>query len=134
ASQSLLQKRQRIRMLACEGSCGGIGAARRPGLDLHLAIKRLEAAKRSRAEEAVASHALAAHDAFEEKGPVLLLNLAESADRCQGVADQLTIDRDQAGVPGQGDKLLECRAVAHPDSPVAALVGRLDLPPPSCNI
>src|SRR5262245_1545259 len=65
-------------------------------LDAYARSERLEPQKWSCAEETVTSQPLTADDALEQKRPISLLNLAESADRRQRIADQLAIDRYQA--------------------------------------
>src|SRR6266852_5923377 len=82
-------------------------------LDAHAAIKSLRSQEWTGSQKAVAADPLAADHAFQEERPVLFLDLAESADRGQRVADKLAIDRHQIGVPSQRDKFIEGRAVVH---------------------
>ncbi len=65
-------------------------------LDLDAPVPGLEAQKRSGTQEAIAAQALAADDAFEQKSPIALLDLAEGGYRGEGIADELAIDRHQA--------------------------------------
>src|SRR5439155_3862243 len=76
-------------------------------LDSHSAIMRLEAQEWAGAKEAVPTQPLAADHAFEEKRPVAFLNLAEGAHRRECVADQLPIDRHDAGGASQRGQLRE---------------------------
>ena len=75
--------------------------------------ERLEAQEGAGAEEAVAAEPFAADDALEQERPFAFLDLAEGADGRERVADELAVDRDQAGLAGQLDEFLEGRTVAH---------------------
>src|SRR5262245_55226264 len=85
-------------------------------MNLDAVLVGLEAQERAGAEEAVAPHALAADDGLEQERPSALLDLAEGADRRQGVADQLAVDRHQASVAGQFNELLEGGKILHGES------------------
>src|SRR5207253_704176 len=82
-------------------------------LHLDLMVKGLETQERSGAEEAIAAQAFAADDAFEQERPVAFLDLAEGTDRGERITDQLAIDRHEAGVAGQLDKLFQAGTVTH---------------------
>ncbi len=102
----LFQQRKRIGMLHLDG---------RParGLKDDAGAERLEAQEGAGADEAVTAEPLAADDALEQKRPFALLNLTEGADGRERVADELAVDRHQAGLAGQLDEFLEGRMVAH---------------------
>src|SRR5262249_56394860 len=103
------------------GEWGGVGVfrlSRRRGaasdlLNLHAAVERLESQERPGAEKAVAAEPFTTDDALEQESPVALLDLAESADRRKGVADQLAVDGDHSCMAGQVGELVEGRVVAH---------------------
>ena len=57
--------------------------------------------KRVRPDETVTAEPLTAHDAFEEERPIAVVDLAERVDGGQRVADELPVDRHQAGPAGE---------------------------------
>ena len=119
-SQLVLKQSEQVGVLQLQGLGGPRAGLRIPCggcfLDLHLAVPGLEAQERPGAKEAVTSQPLAAHHALEQERPVSLLDLAKRAYRGQRIADQLTIDRHQAGAIGQRDKFMKGRKIAHPIS------------------
>lgn len=95
-------------------------------LPLHFLVLGLKTQERPGAEEAVAADAFSADDAFEQERPVSFLDLAEGADRRQGVADQLPIDGHHAGAGRQGNKFIETGMVAHGRSRSSSIVNSVD--------
>ena len=118
--QFLFEQFQRIGMIALESKFLMLACASTLGprvvlsrLNPHVIFVGLKTQKWSGTEKAVPPQSFAADHALEEKGPVAFLNLAESADRRQRVADQLTVDRHHAGITGQLGILFVARSIAH---------------------
>src|SRR5262249_6265151 len=120
----LVQQAERVGVLQGAGRGTGTARPRKPAvLQLHLAAHGLEAQERPGAQEAVAAQALAADDALEEEGPFAFLDLAESADRGQRVADELSVHRHQTAVSGQLQEFVEAGMVAGHDLRVISQTG-----------
>src|SRR5262249_12294851 len=75
--------------------------------DRDSVTERSKAQERAGSHEAVPTHALAADDAFKQKGPVILMQFAERAHRRERVTQELAVDGDQACPARQLLKLLE---------------------------
>src|SRR5205814_5677462 len=107
----LLQEPQRVGVFRLDdrrgSAAGGLAG------DVDVIAVGLEAQERAGAEERVAAEALAADDALEQERPVALLDLAERADRRQRVADQLAVDRHDAGAARQLDEFFVSGTVTH---------------------
>src|SRR5215831_15971597 len=80
-------------------------------LNLHTAVKSLEAKKRPSAQKTVSAQAFAVDDALKEKRPIAFLNLAKRGDGRKRVANKLAINRHHVGIASQVDKLIKCRSM-----------------------